>query len=102
METRFSNEVLTRILDQAMIYQCACPAQVCRSINELRGLFAYQADCLDLTDTDKAVHRRIVEAVKVSHAEMEKCLEDILRLEGWDMNTYQMPDALMNRILRQF
>ncbi len=102
MEMRFSNEVITKILDQSMIYQCACPAQVCRSINELRSLFAYQAGCLNLTDTDKAVHQRIVEAVKSGHAEMEKCLEDILRIEGWDMNTYQMPEALMNRILQQY
>ena len=102
MEIKFSNEAITRILDQSMIYQCACPAQVCRSINELRSLFAYQAGCLNLNDTDKAVHQRIVEAVKVSHAEMEKCLEDILRIEGWDMESYQMPEALMNRILQQY
>ncbi len=101
MEIRFSNEVITKILEQSMIYQCACPAQVCRAINELRGLFAYQAGCLNLSDTDTAVHQRIVEAVKVSHAEMERCLDDILRLEGWDMNTYQMPEALTNRMLQQ-
>lgn len=102
MKTRFSNEVITRILEQSVVYQCACPAQVCRSINELRALFVYQADCLNLTDTDIAVHRRIVDAVQIGHAEMEKCLEDILLLEGWDMNTFKMPEALMNRILQQF
>ena len=102
MEVRFENEIITKILDQSVIYQCACPAQVCRSINELRGLFAYQAGCLNLKDTDRAVHQRIVDAVKLSHAEMEKCLEDILLLEGWDMSTYEMPEALMNRILQQF
>ncbi len=101
MEMKYSNEAITKIMEQSMIYQCACPAQVCRNINELRSLFAYQAGCLNLTDTDLAVHQRIVEAVKVSHAEMERCLEDILRMEGWDMETFHMPEALMNRMLQQ-
>ncbi len=101
MKTRFSKEALSKILDQSVIYQCACPAQICRNIYQQRDLFAYQQDCLNLTDLDRAVHLRIADAVRIGHEEMEKCLEDVLRLEKWDMTTYEMPEALRNRILQQ-
>ncbi len=101
MEIRFSNEAITKILDQPMIYRWPCTAQICKNINELRSLFAYQAGCLNFTDTNKAVQKCIVEAVKSSHTEMEKCLEDTLCIGGWGMETYQMPEALMNRVLQQ-
>jgi hypothetical protein len=32
---------------------------------------------------------------------MEECLDDILRLEGWDLSTFEMPEALKLRILAQ-
>jgi hypothetical protein len=102
MKTKFSHEVIIRILEQSLIYQCACPAQVCKSINELRALYAYQQSCLNLTDIDRAIHQSIADAVSLCHAEMEKCLETILTLEKWDMNTYEMPELLKNRILQQF
>jgi hypothetical protein len=99
MIQRFSDEVISKILDQSVFYQCACPAQVCKLINQQRDLFAYQTKCLDLTDTDRAVHQCIGDAVRRNHIEMEDCLEEILRLEGWDPSTYEMPEALKTRIL---
>ncbi len=102
MEMRFSQEVITHILEQSLIYQCACPAQVCKNINEQRALYTYQENCLNLTDTDRAVHLSIADAVVRCHAEMEKCLGDILHLEGWDTTTYEMPETLKSRILQQF
>ena len=98
---RFSDGVLAKILDQSIFYQCACPAQVCKHINRQRELFAYQSNCLNLTDTDRAVHQRIADTVRRNHIEMEDCLEDILRLEGWDMISFEMPEALKLRILAQ-
>lgn len=102
MKTQFSQEVINHILEQSLIYQCACPGQVCKSINEQRDLYAYQEGCLNLTDTDRAVHVRIADAVVLCHAEMERCLEAILLLEGWDMTTYEMPEGLKKQILQQF
>jgi hypothetical protein len=101
MKKKFTAEALTRILDQSVCYQCACPAQVCEHINRQRALYDYQSNCLNLTDTDRAVHECIAETIKTAHAAMEDCLVDILRLEGWDMATLEMPESLKTRILRQ-
>ncbi len=94
MTHRFSKEVLMRIVEQAMIYQCACPAQICKAISQVRELYAYQQDCLTMSDTDKAVHERIAATCARNHGELEQCLEDVLKLEGWDLTTYEMPSNL--------
>ena len=91
---KFSEDQISHILDQALVYQCACPAQVCRTILGLRELHQYEEDCLDRTETDAKVHQAIGESTAESHAIMEECLEKILILEGWDMTTLAMPDAL--------
>jgi hypothetical protein len=101
MIERFSDAVISKILEQSVFYQCACPAQVCKNINQLRELFAYQTNCLNLTDTDRAVHQRIADTVRRNHIEMEACLDDILRLEGWDLISFEMPEALKLRIVQQ-
>ena len=100
MEMQFPPEIIARILEQSLIYQCACPAQVCRNINEQRALYVYQQNCLNTTDTDRATHQRIADAVALSHAIMENCLQDILRLEGWDTTTYEMPDIVKSKMLK--
>jgi hypothetical protein len=102
MKLRFSNENITYILEQSIIYTCACPAQICKLINEHRALFNYQQKCLNLTDTDKAVHEAIAGTVEKIHAELEGCLDKVLRLEGWNMETYQMPDNLQKQLLDAF
>ena len=101
MKKKFTNEALTKIIDQSVCYQCVCPAQICEHINRQRALYDYQAKCLNSTDTDREVHERIAETVMTAHAAMEDCLEDILRLEGWDMETLEMPESLKTRILQQ-
>ncbi len=100
MNRKFSQEALSHILDQSIMYQCACPAQVCALINQHRSLFNYQMNCLNATDVDCAVHQRIANTVSASHAQMEDCLEDILRLENWDMQSYDMPESVKARILK--
>lgn len=96
---QFSDEQVQHILEQAMIYVCACPAQVCKAINEERFVFDYQARCLDMTDTDASVHRAIAEAIQRSHPILEDCLRQILILEGWDMSTLEMPKALQKKMI---
>ena len=99
LEQQFSDEKLRHILEQSIVYSCACPAQVCKSLLQERELFAYQAKCLNTTGTDAAVHRTIAESVQVTHREMEKCLVEVLKLEGWDLETLTMPEALQKRML---
>lgn len=94
MNERYSRSKLVRIIEQAMIYQCACPAQVCKALFEVRKLYDYQQACLTRSETDRTVHERIAAACERNHAELEQCLEDVLRLEGWDPETLTMPAGL--------
>lgn len=94
MKTQFSDTQLSHILDQSLIYQCACPAQVAKHIIGLRDLFAYQQGCLNQTDTDVAVHQRIAADALRAHAVLEDCLHEVLVIEQWDMHTLKMPLSL--------
>ena len=94
MKLRYPKETLVRIVEQAIVYQCACPAQVRRALFQLRDLHQYQQDCLNRSDTDRAVHARIAAACERNHVELEQCLEDVLRLEGWDLQTFTLPPGL--------
>lgn len=99
METRYSKEQLTRIAEQAAIHQCACPAQVSKTISELRDLYAYQQQCLDLSEIDREVHTTIAVAAEQALAIIEQCLADVLKLEGWDPVTLTMPAELQKRLI---
>jgi acetyl-CoA carboxylase alpha subunit len=101
MTTRFSSEQLGKILEQAMLYQCACPAQVTRLLTEIHSLERYQQQCLDQTNTDVAVHQRIAVALQTIRPEVEDCLETILCEEGWDMDSLEMPEALQKQLLEE-
>ena len=94
MQSKFSDAQLSHIIDQSLIYQCACPAQVAKHIIGLRDLHDYQNNCLNQSDTDKAVHRRIAADAQRAHRALEECLHEVLRLEEWDMQTLTMPASL--------
>lgn len=94
MDTLYSREQLTWIREQAIIYQCACPAQVSKLLSEMQWLYKYQADCLNQTDVDFLVHSNIAEATKKAYPIIEQCMTDVLTLEGWDMATLTMPESL--------
>lgn len=94
MQTKFSDAQLSHILDQSLIYQCACPAQVAKHLIGLRDLHDYQKNCLNQTDTDKAVHQRIAADAERAHRTLEECLHEVLLLEEWDMQTLTMPASL--------
>jgi hypothetical protein len=98
MEKRYPQSTLTSTRGQAIVYSCACPAQVCEAIGHLRKLHDYQAQCLNGSPSDAAVHQRITLAVETAHREMEQCLTDILAIEGWDPVTFEMPANLQKRI----
>ncbi len=102
MQLHFSNQILTHILEQSMLLNCICPAQLCKAITEQRALYVYQEQCLNSSETDKAVHQRIAQTLQLTHAELERCLHDILNLEQWNLETYDMPDTLRDKLLSQF
>ena len=94
LQRRFSDQQLRRILEESFVFQCACPAQVAEQVLKMRGLYAYQQSCIDQGPVSAKVHRMIAASTTRAHADLEGCLEDILTLEGWDMETLTMPEAL--------
>ena len=62
-----------------MVYQCACLAQVCRAIFELRDLYDYQINCANDSVNDELVHPTIAAATERAHEEMEACLKKFLK-----------------------
>lgn len=80
------------------MYQCACPAQVSVLLAEVMSLFEYQEACLNQTDTDTRVHTAIAKATEQVYPIFEQCLIDVLLLEGWNMETLEMPELLKKRM----
>ena len=59
MKKQYAPEQLERIRDQTAVYQCACPAQVCKAIEQIRYLNNYQKECMSKTDSQQEVHEAI-------------------------------------------
>ena len=97
MQERYTATQISRVLDQALIYQCACPAQVCRTIFELRELYDYQRNCANDTANDRLVHEAIAQATARAHETMENCLTEVLAIEGWDPATLALPESLRKK-----
>ena len=100
MKEQFDAVQISKVIDQALVYQCACPAQVCRAIFELRELYEYQIMCASDSANDALVHQTIATATEKSHELMEECLKKILEIEGWDQTTFTMPQALRKKPAR--
>ena len=97
MEKRFSEQQLEQIIEEAMVYMCACPAQVAVQLRKLRELYSYQQNCETDPGDDPAPHREIARAAVEAHALMENCLSRVLEIEGWDMATLRMPEGLRRK-----
>ncbi len=93
----YSDAELEQIVEEAMLYMCACPGQVASEIRRLRELIAYQQSCGQQPDNASAVHQCIARHAMQSHAVMEACLSEVLALEGWDRQTLRMPEGLRMR-----
>ncbi|NWG87339.1 MAG: hypothetical protein HXY26_07520 [Hydrogenophilaceae bacterium] len=94
---RFTDAELSKIMEEASIYMCACPAQVAESLTQLRALYKYQRNCIQTGSLMMGVHDRIARATAAAHQEMECCLDDVLAMEGWDRATLTMPEGLRQR-----
>ena len=100
-EERFTNAELNTIIEQAMLYMCACPAQVADAIRKLRELYRYQMRCLESPENTPSVHHVIAQSTIQSHTLMQDCLEKVITLENWDRSTLQMPPNLRQRQMRE-
>lgn len=97
MKEQFNPSQISKVIDQSLVYQCACPAQVCRAIFELRELHEYQMNCANDSVNDERVHKTIAEATEQAHQLMEDCLKQILEIEGWDQVSLVMPESLKRK-----
>ena len=102
MKQQFSASQVSKVIDQALMYQCACPAQVCKSIFDLRELFDYQMNCASDDINNALVHNTIAAAAEVSHEIMEECLKKILEIEGWDQTNFIMPESIRQKVPKLF
>jgi hypothetical protein len=100
-EERFTDAELGKVIEQAMIYMCACPAQVADSLRKLRELYRYQLRCLETPQNDPIVHALIAQSTIQSHAIMQDCLDKVIALEAWDRSTLEMPAGLRKRQLQE-
>ena len=103
MEHLYSAGQLEKVINEATIYICACPAQVAEMVSKLRHLHDYQQNCIarESTEINRDVHNRIAQATVEAHSIMEACMQDILKIEGWDPETLKMPDNLRELLLRE-
>ena len=97
MHNRYTADQISKVLDQALMFECACPAEVCRAIFELRELFDYQRNCANDTVNDRRVHDAIAAATERAHEVMEQCLSEVLAFEGWDPAELALPEALRRK-----
>lgn len=98
---QFSDAELVQIIEEGLIYMCACPAQVADALRKLRELYRYQMTCLEDSTNASLVHQTIAESVITSHAQLQACLERVLELEQWDRATLRMPEGLRRRQMRE-
>jgi hypothetical protein len=100
-EERFTEAELGKVIEQSMIYMCACPAQVADAVRKLRQLHQYQMRCIEDPQNVLAVHAAIARSTALSHSTMQDCLEQVIVLEGWDRATLEMPAGLRRRQLQE-
>ncbi len=99
LDNKFSALQLAIINEQAALYDCACPLHISMQITNLRKLFDYQNQCMEMEQPAEnkvytQVHQRIAEATKRAHQVMEECLDNVLEMEGWDRTKLAMPAGI--------
>ena len=72
---RFSDIELEKIIDEGMIYMCACPAQLAEALRKVRQLYRYQVSCLTEPRNDPIVHNAIAESSALAHQQLEVALQ---------------------------
>lgn len=100
-EERYSDDELDSIIEQGLIYMCACPAQLADALRKLRSLLRYQVRCTADPENNAAVHTAIAKSTIQSHQIMQDCLDTVIALENWDRATLTMPPGLRKRQLKE-
>lgn len=96
-QEQFTDDELEKIVEEGMVYMCACPAQVAESVRKVRELYRYQRDCLSSPTNNAEVHQAIARGAVVAHSQLESTLNQVLEIERWDRATLAMPPDLRAR-----
>lgn len=98
---RYTDADLVTIIEQGLLYMCACPAQVAEALLKLRALHKYQLSCVSNPENDSAVHNAIAKSAVQSHHIMQDCLDTVIALENWDRDTLKMPENWRKRQMQE-
>lgn len=99
---RFSSEKLTEIFETTRDGSCACPADVCAAILAVRQLYETQLQCLldahegPLRDS----HGVMAYYSRAVHEQLEECLDQVMKIEGWNPLTLEMPPEIRKLRMR--
>jgi hypothetical protein len=94
MDQIYTEAQLVKIIDEALIHMCTCPAQVANQIHQLGKLHRYQPDCEQDGMGQTEVHQTISLSATMSHAELERCMGRVLEVVGPDLDMPAMPESL--------
>jgi len=100
-QERFTDADIEKIIEEGLIYMCACPAQVAEALRKVRELHRYQLNCLRNPQNDGRVHETIAATSVLVHEKLQDCLDEVLALEQWDRETLTMPPGLRERQARE-
>ena len=88
----FTTADIKKIYDQSVIYQCACPAQLCMAILQLKDVYKYQLNCGKKDTIDIQIHDHIAQSTEIAHEELVRCLRKILEIDGWDLEKLEISE----------
>jgi len=100
-QERFTDADIEKIIEEGLIYMCACPAQVAEALRKVRELHRYQIGCIRNPQNNSRVHEIIAATSLLVHEKLQDCLDEILELEQWDRQTLTMPPGLRERQARE-
>ena len=93
---RFASDALEDIVKRLADGSCACPADVCAAILAVRKLFGSQFECLLNAHEGllKDSHGVMAYYAGRVHRELEECLDQVMKIEGWNPQTPEMPPEI--------
>lgn len=83
---RFAEHELQQIMAMESDVVCECPRHVSELIVSLNQFEDYSKACVDQTDQDAALHRKLFELASDARALMEDALDEIISVEGHQLN----------------
>ena len=75
----FTDKELWEISVMANPIHCECPKHLSSIISSIKGFEKYSADCEELSESDRILHRELEENAKEARIIMEKSLRKVIK-----------------------